>query len=56
MPRSRNKKSLLKNLTLEEQDGRGVGWHGAHLSPWIHQEYTFGHRSDAEQLRVDRST
>ena len=28
-----------------EQDGRGVGGHGVHLSPWIHQEYTFRHRS-----------
>ena len=28
-----------------EQDGGGVGGRGVHLSPWIHQEYTFGHRS-----------
>jgi len=28
-----------------EQDGRGVGGHAVHLSPWIHQEYTFRHRS-----------
>ena len=28
-----------------EQDGRGVGGRGVHLSPWIHQEYTFRHRS-----------
>ena len=28
-----------------KQDGRGVGGHGIHLSPWIHQEYTFRHRS-----------
>ena len=42
---SRNKKSILKNLTLEEQDGRGVGAHGVHLSPRIHQEYTFRHTS-----------
>jgi len=47
---------------LEEQDGRGVGGHGIHLSPWIHQEYTFRHRCmhaevHAEnQLRADRST
>ena len=27
-----------------EQDGRGVGGRGVHLSPWIHQEYTFRHR------------
>ena len=29
----------------EEQDGAGVGGRGVHLSPWIHQEYTFRHRS-----------
>ena len=28
-----------------EQDGGGVGGCGVHLSPWIHQEYTFRHRS-----------
>ena len=28
-----------------EQDGRGVGRCGVHLSPQIHQEYTFRHRS-----------
>ena len=28
-----------------EQDGRGVGGHGVHLSLQIHQEYTFRHRS-----------
>ena len=28
-----------------EQDGGGVGGHGVHLSPQIHQEYTFRHRS-----------
>jgi len=27
-----------------EQGGRGVGGRGVHLSPWIHQEYTFRHR------------
>ena len=26
---------------MEEQDGRGVGGHGKHLFPWIHQEYIF---------------
>ena len=40
----------------EEQDGRGVGGCGVHLSPWIHQEYTFRHRSacrtPAEWTRV----
>ena len=28
-----------------EQDGRGVGGCGVHLSSQIHQEYTFRHRS-----------
>ena len=28
-----------------EQDGGGVGGRGVHLSPWIHQECTFRHRS-----------
>ena len=28
-----------------EQDGGGVGGHGVHLSPVIHQEYTFTLRS-----------
>ena len=28
-----------------EQDGREVGGHGVHLSPRIHQEYTFRHSS-----------
>ena len=28
-----------------EQDRGGVGGCGVHLSPWIHQEYTFRHRS-----------
>ena len=35
----------LKKEGIKEQDGRGVGGHGVHLSPWIHQEYTFRHRS-----------
>ena len=35
----RNKK------TRGKQDDRGVGGCGVHLSPWIHQEYTFKHRS-----------
>ena len=29
----------------KEQDGEGVGGHGVHLSPWIHQEDTFRYRS-----------
>ena len=35
---------------------RGVSGCGVHLSPWIHQEYTFRHRSAyRNQLRVDRN-
>ena len=30
---------------MRDQDGGGVGGHGVHLSPRIHQEYTFRHRS-----------
>ena len=34
------------------QDGRGVGGHGVHLSPQIHQEYIYrwnnSHRTVAE--------
>ena len=33
------------NENWGEQDGGGVGERGVHLSPWIHQEYTFRHRS-----------
>ena len=29
----------------EEQDGRGVGGRGVHLSPRTHQEHTFRHTS-----------
>ena len=29
---------------MTEQGDGGVGGHGARLSPWIHQEYTFRHR------------
>ena len=28
-----------------EENGTGVGGRGIHLSPWIHQEYTFRPRS-----------
>ena len=31
--------------TEEKKDGSRVGGRGVHLSPWIHQEYTFRHRS-----------
>ena len=41
-----NEDLLLVKIYLErEQDGRGVGRRGGHLSPRIHQEYTFRHRS-----------
>ena len=30
---------------MREQDGRGVGGCEVYLSPQIHREYTFGHRS-----------
>ena len=30
---------------IGEQDGGGVSGRGVHLFPWIHQEYTFRHRS-----------
>ena len=36
--------SNLKTTQREQDDG-GVGGHGVHLSPQIHQEYTFRHRS-----------
>ena len=32
-------------IEWKEQDGGGVGGHGVHLSPRIHQEYTFRHKS-----------
>jgi len=34
-----------KQETEGQQDGREVGGCGVHLSPRIHQEYTFRHRS-----------
>ena len=34
----------FKSINLEQDDGR-VGGRGVHLSPHIHQEYTFRHRS-----------
>ena len=33
------------SIFCREQDGGGVGGHGVHLFPWIHQECTFRHRS-----------
>ena len=32
-------------LPGREQDDGGAGGHGVPLSPWMHQEYTFRHRS-----------
>ena len=42
-----NLESVLKsrNVFEREQDGRGVGVHGVHLSPRIHQEYTIRQRT-----------
>ena len=39
---SKTRKHKGKNT---EQDGNGVGGHRIHLSPRIHQEYSFRHRS-----------
>ena len=53
-------KAGLKLNIWGEQDGRGVGGCGVHLSPQIHQEYTFRHRSacrtpaDSEQECLTR--
>ena len=38
-------KFYIKIVFNQEQDGRGVGGRGIHLSPRIHQEYTFRHRN-----------
>ena len=44
-------------ISGEIQDGRGVGGHGVHLSPWIHQEYSSRYRrSYTHQLKAVRST
>ena len=42
-----NLESILKSREVfeREQDGRGVGGRGVHLSPRTHQEHTFRHRS-----------
>ena len=37
--------SVKISFLQAEQDGRGVGGHGVHLSPWIHQECTLRHIS-----------
>jgi len=40
-----------------EKDGGGVGGCGVHLSLWIHQEYTYRHKSacrtPAESIKED---
>ena len=33
------------HIVEQEQDDGGVGGRGVHLSPWMHQDYTFRHRS-----------
>ena len=50
--RYHTKRKLQANITdkhktkiLRERDGRGIVGCDVHLSPWIHQEYTFKHRS-----------
>ena len=35
----------LNKQARREQDSGGVGGCGVHLSPWVHQEYTFRHRN-----------
>ena len=41
-----NLDSILKcREVYREQYGKGVGGGSVHLSSWIHQEYTFKHRS-----------
>ena len=42
---SQKKAEVQKGKERGEQDGRGVGGRGVHLSPLIHQEYTIRHRS-----------
>ena len=36
---------VTKQHQRREQDGKGAGGRGIPLSPWIHQGYTFRHRS-----------
>ena len=38
----------------QEQDGSGGGGHGVHLSPQIHQKYTFRHRGACRTLAESR--
>ena len=39
------KLNIQKTKIMGEQDGGGVGGCGVHLSPRIHEEHTFRHRS-----------
>ena len=39
------KTKAIKAKSRTYEDGGGVGECGVHLSPWIHQLYTFRHRS-----------
>ena len=46
-----------REIMFQKQDGRGVGGHGEHLFPRIHQECTFDTEVHAaHQLRGDRRT
>ena len=50
-------KSQIKIYHTWEQYDGGVGGHGVHLSPWIHQEYTLRQRSACRTpLRVKEET
>ena len=44
-PTAHHTTNTSKTEQDREQEDRGVGGHGVHLSPRIHQEYTFIHRS-----------
>ena len=54
--------TLKKRMGKGEQDDGGVGGHGVHLSPQIHQKYTFRHTSSEptgvpdQQKRIYRPT
>ena len=41
----RKERSEIRKWFQREQDGGGVGGRGVYLSPQIHQQYTFRHRS-----------
>ena len=38
----------IKTKLFGDQDGRGIGGHGEHLFPWIHEQYTFRQRSECK--------